>query len=323
VLVTLRICIAFCLFAVNSICLASSISIRDRHDFFENALQDLHSLLLTENLWVKVHVAEFLLRENQLVQEVRNEFLKENRKFNTMAQYRIGIWRVLAQVALTEEERTGWVSRIVRAYEDAEGPDRLHAIETLAKLRHPVITDVLDLSQTVQRSLDAFALYSLWNAVYRQNQQVDEIREFLFDVIDSCLAAGDEKLLPVLSFIVRNVGPIGQEHWKRIREIALSYRGAYHIQASLLTTAWISASPDVDSSELVPLKRKLQSIKAEDGVLINLLLVLSEPTNEADYEMLKKIYEEVRNKDRVEYDADTHATAAYAVLKAYALISHT
>ena len=48
--------------------------------------------------------------------------------------FRIGVWRVLAACAKDDAERGGYVDRIRDVALDPAAPDRLHAIESLAKL---------------------------------------------------------------------------------------------------------------------------------------------------------------------------------------------
>src|SRR5690606_26761044 len=87
------------------------------------ALNDLKELLHTQEEWIKVHVAEFLIWENYLVDDVRTVFLDEERKHGNQPRYRIGIWRVLAQAAQTEQERESWIGRIVAAYNNPSSID--------------------------------------------------------------------------------------------------------------------------------------------------------------------------------------------------------
>jgi len=99
----------------------------------ERAVKTLRDAMDTEPRWVKVHAAEHLLSLGY-PQEVASTFMRELEAFENEPEYRIGIWRVLARAAISPEERESWVSKIKSAYLNEEGPDRLHASETLAKL---------------------------------------------------------------------------------------------------------------------------------------------------------------------------------------------
>lgn len=97
------------------------------------SVETLRSGLNDAEGWTKVHAAEFLL-ELSYPQKVRDVFEVERSRHGDESPYRIGIWRVLAQASRTEAERQSYVDRLLAAALDRDGPDRLHAIESLAKL---------------------------------------------------------------------------------------------------------------------------------------------------------------------------------------------
>src|SRR5690606_758178 len=137
------------------------------------ALTDLKSLLHSEKEWVKVHAAEFLLWENQAVDEVREVYLQEERLFGDVPKYRIGIWRVLAQAAVTTQDRKHWMDTLVAAYLDSGGERRWHAIETLAKLRVPVVRGMEDSLTGSMR------IYSLWNYATASKKHEQTVKDSL------------------------------------------------------------------------------------------------------------------------------------------------
>lgn len=102
-------------------------------DLREEAVGTLRETLATQEKWVKVHAAEFLLALHY-TEGVREAFEEERQAHGEEAQYRIGIWRVLARAAPSDDARAPWIDNIRAAYMDTDGPDRLHATETLAKL---------------------------------------------------------------------------------------------------------------------------------------------------------------------------------------------
>jgi SSS family solute:Na+ symporter len=97
------------------------------------ALRVLRTAMESEQRWIKVHAAEALLSLNE-PQDVARTFEIELAANGGEPQYRIGIWRVLAQAARSDREREPWIAKIVAAFRDPRGPDRLHAAETLGKL---------------------------------------------------------------------------------------------------------------------------------------------------------------------------------------------
>ena len=97
------------------------------------AVQVLRTSLDRESRWSKVHAAEALLATGN-GDGVARVFENELAAHGAEKEYRIGIWRVLAQAASSEAQRAPWVQKIVAAFLDTAGPDRLHAAETLGKL---------------------------------------------------------------------------------------------------------------------------------------------------------------------------------------------
>src|SRR4051812_27913634 len=100
----------------------------------EKSWRELSETLRTQHEFIKVHAAEYLLWLGRS-EEVRKEFLAENEKHGDQPKYRIGIWRVLAQTETEPEKKKIWYDKIYKAFGDLNGPDRLHAAETLAKLK--------------------------------------------------------------------------------------------------------------------------------------------------------------------------------------------
>ena len=113
----------------------------------EKALLVLRAALEHEERWIKVHAAEALLSLDD-PQGVARTFEIELATKGGEPQYRIGIWSVLAQATRGDQPREHWINRILAAFLDTLGPDRLHASETLAKLGY----------QASERAAEAFEL---------------------------------------------------------------------------------------------------------------------------------------------------------------------
>ncbi len=103
----------------------------------DRAVKSLREVMEKEERWVKVHAAEFLLALDY-PQGVKEAFQKELNRAGDEPEYRIGIWRVLARAASNKAERNSWVNKIRDVFLDPKSPDRLHAAETLAKLKYKV-----------------------------------------------------------------------------------------------------------------------------------------------------------------------------------------
>ena len=101
----------------------------------EQAVAVMRKTLDQEERWVKVHAAEYLIALDY-PQEVVEVYLDELKQFEDEPQYRVGVWRVLARAAATDEQRRQWVENIRQVFLDTDATDRGHAAETLAKLKY-------------------------------------------------------------------------------------------------------------------------------------------------------------------------------------------
>lgn len=278
------------------------------------ALGDLQALLYTAEKWVKVHVAEFLLWENYYSNEVRNVFLAEEERFGDTAQYRIGIWRVLAQAASHPDERKKWANKIVAAYGDTHGADRLHAIESLAKLRHPVI-DATWLRQADGQPLDAYFLYHLWNLAYHMDIEKKMIVERLIAVLEEENESDHNRV--VASYILRAFPDMPSPDWKRIARVSRSIGDNPSVKANLLATLWITQPLSTAETVIEDLRKEMSACATGNAGVYQLLMALSNRQTSADREEVKRIFGRLRDSSAPEYDADLHATAAYAVISFY------
>ncbi len=127
----------------------------------EHCVETLRTVLAEEELWVKVHAAESLLALSY-PQGVREAFTAELEKFGSEPEYRIGIWRVLARASVAVEEKAQWVHKIRDAFLDAEGPDRIHAVETLAKLGYAIPEEERAAFLEATKGEERLATYAKW-----------------------------------------------------------------------------------------------------------------------------------------------------------------
>lgn len=137
---------------------------------WQQAITILQTTLQNEERWIKVHVAEFLLSLGYR-DEVRKIFEQELGNHRNDPEYRIGIWRVLAKQSQDADQRRRYVNQIRDAFLDDNGPDRIHAVESLAKLNYQA-----DIASVVG------------DAVLSQNEQAENA------VQDALLAASDSQI---------------------------------------------------------------------------------------------------------------------------------
>lgn len=126
------------------------------------ALAQLNEALTSQPRWIKVHAAEALL-ELGYRDEVHSVFLDQQQRHGNDPEYRIGIWRVLAQASDAPSEQTKWTEQIAAALLDRDGPDRIHAAESLAKLGGVSDEQVREALAEAANSQDAaLALFANW-----------------------------------------------------------------------------------------------------------------------------------------------------------------
>ena len=128
----------------------------------ERSVAVLRKVMDGEERWVKVHAAEYLL-EAGYPEGIRDVFLEEANIYGKEPQYRIGIWRVLARAADSEQEQAKWIGKIRDVFVDATAPDRPHAAETLAKLNYKLLDSEIAAAEEAANSKNlALAPCATW-----------------------------------------------------------------------------------------------------------------------------------------------------------------
>lgn len=128
----------------------------------QRAVEVMREALSESPFWVRVHAAEFLL-DLSIPGGVRESFLESLGGEGDQAQVRIGHWRVLAKASRIPSKRDEFVGRIIDAAGDPQGPDRLHAIESLAKLGVAIDAETADaIAAWAATAADADAIFGQW-----------------------------------------------------------------------------------------------------------------------------------------------------------------
>ena len=128
------------------------------------SVKTLRTVLAEETEWVRVHAAEMLVYNNY-PEGVRDTFEAELKR-KPPPKLRIGVWRVLARSAGNDEKmRKKYVGKIVAAFKDPDGPDRLHAVETLAKLGYAQSSpELISAANGDKGALQAYARWAVANS---------------------------------------------------------------------------------------------------------------------------------------------------------------
>ena len=110
----------------------------------------------TKQNWIAIHAAEALIVLGH-PEPVRRAF--EPQAESTEPRYRVGVWRVLARCS---PDKASFASRIRAVLLDEHAPDRVHALEALAKLAAPIQTDDERRAVTAMSRDPAVAPFALW-----------------------------------------------------------------------------------------------------------------------------------------------------------------
>lgn len=127
----------------------------------ERSASTIRRVFDKEQRWVKVHAAEYLLALDYS-EGVKEAFIEELKSHGSEPQYRIGVWRVLAQAAGDECKQAEWIDKIRDVCFNPVASDRLHATETLAKLRYRLRDDEAAMMEQDAQREDEIALYAAW-----------------------------------------------------------------------------------------------------------------------------------------------------------------
>jgi hypothetical protein len=299
----------FCILIFNNCTMPDPVS--------KKALNELLMILKKQPEFIKVHAAEYLIWLGH-TEEVRKEFLHENELHGDQPKYRIGIWRVLSQTEKNLQDKQQWNGKIYQAFGDLNGPDRLHASETLAKLQ---LSPGEKYPEATQKSLLSdnknLQVYTLWATSYASKDSLNKNREkFIVKALNDTTV----DVRKISSYILRRMG-LNPNQWAEFAEKALAEPSASDLKLSLLTSAFITQSEKVQ--EDLKLQVRTALLKDTDQLnyagQIEVAIALSEKGGSADLELLKKLLD--KNKAKVAEDADdkqkadVRAAAAYAILK--------
>ena len=293
----------------------------------EQAIQELRLNLHTQSKWVKVHAAEYLIWLGY-PEEVQDVFMEEQRQYGDEAPYRIGIWRVLAQATNEPKEKKKWVDKILQAFQNTDGTDRVHASETLAKLQIPLLIEVPELTKKIlEGEKNSLFIYTLWGASISPSDSLQRNRRTFLDILDS--DQHNELFRMRAAYALRHLGDLRTEEWHQLAQIALSESDKSEAQVYLLSAALFTSPKDsVQSNTYLNIRKKLFLAKSSPHKAdrMELIAALSEKGRTEDLPILISLF---NNEDPISsnltkenninindlQNSDIRAAAAYAILK--------
>ncbi len=272
----------------------------------EQAIRAMRDVLQHEERWVKVHAAEFLL-ELEYPDGVEEAFVKEFEAYNAEPEYRIGIWRVFARAAYDPKERSRWVSQIRDVFLNENALDRLHAVETLAKLGYnvPEVTGEAkqkqperEMFERIAAADDGMAVFARWVLVISDPESDDS-------PLAELLASSDARIRGLAAYAIRHLPTISPGTQK-----ALASAAAVEPQDSSwwihLVCAMAVHGPAEDRNVW---KEKLRQCAetADPTAQYQACQTLAQVADGSDLALLAGRLEDT--------DADVRSAAAYAVLR--------
>jgi hypothetical protein len=187
-----------------------------------------------EERWIKVHAAEALLSAGY-PQGVASTFERELASKGAEPQYRIGIWRVLAQASRSNAQRDSWIRKIAAAFLDPDGPDRLHASETLGKLGYRARSNEIAAFDLVARTGPGpFAANARWVLV---NSGGPGSEQRLAESLDS----GDAGARANAAYAIRYLRRLSPVMWNALAAAAGRETGDEIVRVSLASAAFVHA----------------------------------------------------------------------------------
>lgn len=208
--------------------------------------------ILKQNLnelsgWNKVHAAEYLLWTGH-TRNIQTIFLNQKRLFGREPEYRIGIWRVLIESSQDSMERKKWISKIIGAFLNTSGPDRIHAAETLAKLKtSPLKFDPLITMESLESDNSILSLYTRWSICYSSTKLLLYERIWLIKFLKSEKESIPERRLA--AYIISNLGDLSEKEWTALSDIALKESPGSGAKVYLLSAAYVTAPKSAKRSE--------------------------------------------------------------------------
>lgn len=179
------------------------------------AMNLLRQSLHEQQRWVKVHAAEFLLLNDLFIDEVRKTFEQELATQYADPQYRVGIYRVLAQTTGNEQERLQWINKILPLFLDTKSPARVHAAETLGKLSYAAHDDNFKqaLLEAINGQDKVLAVYSAWVLANSGSSQP-------LDFLCNNLYSEESYIRSCAAFALRHIPMVSSQNRDRIVQAA-------------------------------------------------------------------------------------------------------
>lgn len=284
-------------------------------DWKKEAVDTLQTVMHTQSEWVKVHAAEFLIWTGH-PRRVKEAFKAEEQKYIDQSPYRIGIWRVLAQLS-DGEERKEYDGNILQAFADTAGKDRIHAAETLGKLKiSPYASHPAETRAALNDGTPALRAYANWAVAYTGDSAMANAQAYFLHNITNPEA--DIMLRKIAAYVLRYIDGMDKAVWNTLADEVLDMPEDADGRLNFLTTAVILAEAgDTKTEKYQRLRNELleNATAGSKAVRIEIANALVAKGTDADLPLLQQWLRNELPLGVVADDADVQASAAYAILK--------
>ena len=282
----------------------------------QQCINELRETLHTQSKWLKVHAAEYLLWSGN-AEGVQKVFQEEQQRFGTEAPYRIGIWRVLAQATDNTDEKKIWAGKILKAFLDTNGTDRVHAAETLAKLGMSPLKEAPEVTSHALNSTDtSLSLYTRWSVSFSSEDSLKAAGAAFFNLLVS--EGVDSSIKKLAAYVVRHFGGLTKDNWCLLTKKALLESTGSQAGISMLSTAFVTAPVNsVQSSSFQKIRKGLLKYydSPDKADRIEMAAALSEKGSKDDLPVLISLLNNEKPVGNGIDQVDVQASSAYAILK--------
>lgn len=281
----------------------------------ETVVEKLQSTLYSELRWEKVHAAEFLLSLGY-TNNTYEIFLEEEKQKGDEYYYRIGIWRVLAQVSLKPEEKQRWLDSIATVFIEPGVSDQLHAAESLAKLGVSPYTVSIETTDSILKGThNPMWVYTMWGTAYTPDMDINLVKNRLAGIIGQ--KEESHEVRRVAAYALRYMKDAGTQNWDLLINAACHEPDSSSAYAYILSSALVNTPEDsLLSTRALYCREELGEIVATPGNAgrYEALSALGELGVEKDLPILLALIKD-QNNSKLSSEADVVVAASNAILR--------
>lgn len=267
----------------------------------KNAKDNLQYALENSSKWQKVHAAEYILNHDYS-NNVYDIFVEEEKQNRNESYYRIGLWRVLNQAAISSEEKNHWLDSISKVYEEYTSLDRIHAAETLAKLKvSPNSISVKVTDSVLKSDHNPMWAYTYWGTAYTSEKEMDQVKSTFMDII---LNSNESTLVKRIAiYALYKMKNLNTQNWDLISSRAVNEPMDSPLYTSLLTCTLANTPKDsLLSTRVLKCREKLekQIYSSNNNEISASLAVYQDIATEEDIPLLTSFMDKGFDDDNIE-----------------------